>query len=269
MSFYEGDLVKQIRTRLTYANVMSSIAVFLVLGGGAAIAALGKNTVGPRQLKPNSVKTSKIAKNAVKAAKIAENAVDGTKIADNAVTTSELADNAVTPPKIANEAVIADKIANDAVTTAKIANDAMTTAKIANDAVSTPKIANDAATGAKVNEATLGTVPSATNAAALGGIAASNYARRFFARVSYSDPSPTLLASSPGVVAIEEAALGFPRLVFPQSMDNCAVVVSASTAAGSQITRRSTGGSGTTVQFAIQTDAGAPARASFDVIAVC
>jgi len=39
--------LKQIHKRLTYANVMSSIAVFLVLGGGAAVAAgLGKNSVG-------------------------------------------------------------------------------------------------------------------------------------------------------------------------------------------------------------------------------
>jgi hypothetical protein len=40
--------LKQIRKRLTYANVMSSIAVFLVLGGATALAAgqLGKNSVG-------------------------------------------------------------------------------------------------------------------------------------------------------------------------------------------------------------------------------
>jgi hypothetical protein len=38
--------LKQIRKRLTYANVMSSIAVFLILGGATAFAALGKNTVG-------------------------------------------------------------------------------------------------------------------------------------------------------------------------------------------------------------------------------
>jgi hypothetical protein len=56
--------VKQISKRITYANVMSSIAVFLVLGGGAAIAAgqLGKNSVGSKQLKRNAVTTAKIKK---------------------------------------------------------------------------------------------------------------------------------------------------------------------------------------------------------------
>lgn len=64
--------MKQIRKRLTYANVMATIAVFLVLGGGAAFAAgkLGKNTVGTKQLKKNSVTTAKIKKEAVTGAKI-------------------------------------------------------------------------------------------------------------------------------------------------------------------------------------------------------
>jgi len=64
--------VKQIKKRLTYANVMSSIAVFLVLGGGAAFAAgqLGKNSVGSKQLKKNAVTTAKIKNGAVTGAKV-------------------------------------------------------------------------------------------------------------------------------------------------------------------------------------------------------
>ncbi len=50
------------RPKLTYANVMSTIAVFLVLGAGGAYAAshLGKNSVGTKQLKKNSVTGSKV-----------------------------------------------------------------------------------------------------------------------------------------------------------------------------------------------------------------
>ena len=74
--------MKQLRKRLTYANVMSSIAVFLVLGGGAAFAAnqLGKNSVGSKQLKKNAVTSAKIKKNAVTTAKIRNRAVTGAKI---------------------------------------------------------------------------------------------------------------------------------------------------------------------------------------------
>jgi hypothetical protein len=64
--------VKQISKRFTYANVMSSIAVFLVLGGGAAFAAgqLGKNSVGSKQLKKNAVTTAKIKNGAITGAKV-------------------------------------------------------------------------------------------------------------------------------------------------------------------------------------------------------
>ncbi|HYH54323.1 MAG TPA: hypothetical protein VD761_09345 [Solirubrobacterales bacterium] len=74
--------MKQLRKRLTYANVMSSIAVFLVLGGGAAFAAnqLGKNTVGSKQLKKNAVTAAKIKNNAVTASKIQDGAISGAKI---------------------------------------------------------------------------------------------------------------------------------------------------------------------------------------------
>lgn len=74
--------MRQIRKRLTYANAMSSLAVFLVLGGGAAIAAnqLAKNSVGVKQLKKNAVTTAKIKKNAVTTAKIRNRAVTGAKI---------------------------------------------------------------------------------------------------------------------------------------------------------------------------------------------
>jgi hypothetical protein len=72
--------LKQIRKRVTYANVMSSIAVFLVIGGATAFAALGKNTVGSKQLKANAVTTKKIKKEAVTAKKVKKGTLTGTQI---------------------------------------------------------------------------------------------------------------------------------------------------------------------------------------------
>jgi hypothetical protein len=84
--------VKIIRKRLTYANVMSSIAVFLVLGGGAAFAAkqLSKKSVGAPQLKANAVTTAKIKKNAVTKKKIAKNAVDASKVKSDSLTGNQI-----------------------------------------------------------------------------------------------------------------------------------------------------------------------------------
>lgn len=75
--------MKQLRKRLTYANVMASIAVFLILGGASAVAA---KKIGSNELKSNSVTTAKIKKNAVTAAKIKKNAVTTAKLKNGAVT---------------------------------------------------------------------------------------------------------------------------------------------------------------------------------------
>ena len=89
--------MKPIRTRLTYANVMATIGLFLVLAGGTAIAAkqLGKKTVGAKQLKPNAVTTPKIKKAAVTTAKIKDGAIDAAKLADGSVTSSKIPDGSV------------------------------------------------------------------------------------------------------------------------------------------------------------------------------
>jgi len=97
--------VKQIRTRLTYANVMSSVAVFLVLGGATAIAAIhiGKKSVGAPQLKSNAVTTAKIKKNAVTKKKIKNGAVDGSKVKDNSLTGADIDESSLgTIPSAAN-----------------------------------------------------------------------------------------------------------------------------------------------------------------------
>jgi hypothetical protein len=60
---------------------MSSIAVFLILGGATALAAgLAKNSVGSKQLKKNAVTNAKIKNNAVTTSKIKNGAVSGAKI---------------------------------------------------------------------------------------------------------------------------------------------------------------------------------------------
>ncbi|HEY7949229.1 MAG TPA: hypothetical protein VID51_00170 [Solirubrobacterales bacterium] len=94
--------MKRIRNRLTYANVMSTLAVVLVIGGATAIAAkVPRHSVGPRQLKANAVTTLKIKANAVTNRKIKKNAVTTVKIKDGSVDGAKIADGAVGFGKIA------------------------------------------------------------------------------------------------------------------------------------------------------------------------
>jgi hypothetical protein len=58
-------MINSIRSKLTYANVMASIAVFLLLGGGAyAATQLPKNSIGTKQLKNGSITLNKLSNSA-------------------------------------------------------------------------------------------------------------------------------------------------------------------------------------------------------------
>lgn len=60
--------MSRIRSKLTYANVVSTLCLFLLVGGGAAWAAtqLPKNSVGPKQLRKGAVTPSKLSNSSVK-----------------------------------------------------------------------------------------------------------------------------------------------------------------------------------------------------------
>lgn len=110
--------MKSVRKRLTYANVMSSIAVFLVLGGATALAAgqLGKNTVGSQQLKKNAVTTAKIKKEAVVGAKIKKGAISGIKVTNDSLTGTQINEStlATVPSAISAKTAESAKTADSA-----------------------------------------------------------------------------------------------------------------------------------------------------------
>lgn len=88
--------MQRIRSRLTYANVVSSLALLLALGGTTAFAAsqLAKNSVGARQLKKGAVTTKKLKKGAVKGAKVADGSLTGNDINARTLGTVPNADRA-------------------------------------------------------------------------------------------------------------------------------------------------------------------------------
>lgn len=80
--------MRAVRRRLTYANVIATLALFLALGGGAVWAA-GK--IGTKSLRANAVTAGKIKRNAVTAVKIRANAVTGEKLKPGSVSFAKFA----------------------------------------------------------------------------------------------------------------------------------------------------------------------------------
>jgi hypothetical protein len=65
-----------LRPKLTYANVVATVALFIALGGASyAALKLPKNSVGPKQLRKNAVTTPKIKNNTVTSAKVKDNSL--------------------------------------------------------------------------------------------------------------------------------------------------------------------------------------------------
>jgi hypothetical protein len=160
--------MKKIRTRLTYGNVVATLALFVALGGTSAFAAsqLGKNSVGTKQLKAGSVTT----------AKIKPDAVTEKKIADDAITTAKLKDLAVTGQKI-NLATLGTVPSADHATSAGHATSA--------DGATTA----DRATTAE-RAATAGTATNADSATTVDGQSVAS----FSASLAENGPSATPLA---------------------------------------------------------------------------
>jgi hypothetical protein len=63
-------MLARLRARLTYANCVATLALFLALTGGAW--ALTRNSVGPRQIKPNAVRSSDVRNQAIKGVDVNE-----------------------------------------------------------------------------------------------------------------------------------------------------------------------------------------------------
>ena len=125
--------MRRIRQHLTYANVMATIAVFIAISGGTAVALNGSNTVFTDDIADDTQPAS------------GGNPAGGLVAADlrpNSVTASEVANPAIGSSEVAPEALIA--------------------ADLSNNSVGTSEAANNSLTGTDINESTLQGVNAAT-----------------------------------------------------------------------------------------------------------
>ncbi len=100
-----------IRSRLTYANVMSTIGVFAAFGGGAYAAA---------GLAKNSVKSKTVKNNSLKGLDVQDESLTGADIDEKTLAAGELPDGSVTGPKLADDSVQSGKIADGTIWQADI-----------------------------------------------------------------------------------------------------------------------------------------------------
>jgi hypothetical protein len=93
-------MVSRIRSRLTYANVVASLALFLVLSGGTAVALTGSNTVFSDDIVDNQVRSADVRNDTLTgggltAADLRPGSVGGSEVKDGSVTGADVKESSL------------------------------------------------------------------------------------------------------------------------------------------------------------------------------
>jgi hypothetical protein len=184
-----------LRRRLTYANVVSSLTVFLALAGGTAFGATHlAATQKPPKHKPTKHKpkhpkpkpqpaATGVGRDAVTSASVVDNSLTGVDLADGAGVTgadvadgslggedfppgslggAKLADGSVTEADLADGSIDTTRIAKGSVDASVLGPKSIDSAALADGAVSGADLAPDSVTGRNIKTSTLSGVPDAT-----------------------------------------------------------------------------------------------------------
>jgi hypothetical protein len=131
-------MVRFVRARLSYANVVATLALFVAFGGSAAAAVIVSSN---DQIAPNTVYGANVP--AGKNDNIVAGSVATSDLGPSAVTNNKLAAAAVASDKLAGKSVIAGKLGDGAVQPTNLASGAVGTSKLADKAVTVPKLGTD------------------------------------------------------------------------------------------------------------------------------
>jgi hypothetical protein len=100
------------RERLSYANVMATVALFVALGGvGYAAVKLPRNSVGPKQIKEDAVKASELAPNSVDSFNVIDGSIAGNDILPSSIGPNQIGDDSIGSATIADGSVGATDLA--------------------------------------------------------------------------------------------------------------------------------------------------------------
>lgn len=109
-----------VRRHFSYANVMSTLAVFLVIAGGSALAAKVNSSkdIAKGSVKNSDVKKETLTSNRLKNGK----AVRGDDVVDDSLTGTDVDESTLTGVPLAPDSVTATEIAADSVGSSEIAS---------------------------------------------------------------------------------------------------------------------------------------------------
>jgi hypothetical protein len=89
-------MLGKLSERFTYANVASTLALVIAIGGGGvAVAAVAVNSVGSPQIIDGSIRTRDLGIESVSVSRLHANSVGAAKVIDNSLTTGDIKDDTI------------------------------------------------------------------------------------------------------------------------------------------------------------------------------
>lgn len=150
------------RRKLSYANVMSTLAVFLMLAGGTAVAAgLGKNSVNSRTVKNSSLTGADLKNGSASGVDVADGSLGAAKFPAASLNASDVADGSLKGADVRDGAASAVKIANGTVGLGNLGAGVVGAPNVVDGGVQGADIGSGVLTGKNIDESTLAEVPDA------------------------------------------------------------------------------------------------------------
>src|SRR5437588_4844717 len=172
-------MARQLRRRLTFANVCSLLALVVALGTGSAYRA---NTIGSSDIIDESIQSVDIKNGEVRQGDINDGGVTSHKIADGTVANSDIAtgaigsnsvlDESLTSSDLGTDSVGATEIADSSIDSGEIVDNSLFAADLAPNSVGSSEIAADAVGASEVANESL-TLSDIAGAATNGAISLS------------------------------------------------------------------------------------------------
>jgi hypothetical protein len=118
--------MNRFRRRLTYANVVASLSLFIALGGGAyaAIAITSDDivdeTIQSQDIAPEAIRTADIGKQAVTLDRMHDYSVNGAKVVDGSLSSPDIANGSLTGWDIADGSLVGADVEDGSLTGADL-----------------------------------------------------------------------------------------------------------------------------------------------------
>jgi hypothetical protein len=152
-------MFRRARSRLTYANVASSFALFIALTTGTVYAAnewTGANivdgsltaadlqigTIGTGRIQDNSLGAVDLAPDSVTSSELADNSVDSAAVANESLTAADLGVDSVQATEIADNSIDGGEIIDNSLGSVDLAPNSVGTSEITDNTVSATDVTN-------------------------------------------------------------------------------------------------------------------------------